>query len=206
MTERVAAYFDYLCPYAWRGSEVAAMVAEPLDLRFDWHPFSLVQAHHRRVGDGWQLWNAQIDADDGHGAHGLQPFLAGCAARRQGPEAFDRFHLALMRARHVEGLPLTRPTILQVAEGAGLQLARFERDLGDPELRTCLAHEHHRAALLDVVDSPTFAFRDGHIAAFRVRGLPLDEAEAVRLFLAFRDLLERYPYLETVRRPAPKRN
>jgi 2-hydroxychromene-2-carboxylate isomerase len=205
MPETVVAYFDYLCPYAWRGAEVARMVEGRLGLRFEWRHFSLYQSDH---GDahGWQLWNAKLDGDDPMGNRGLQPFLASCAARRQGPAAFDRFRLGLLRARHVHGLPLTRPTHLAVAEAAGLQLARFEADLADPELRTCLAQEHHQAARRDVFGTPTFELANGHLAYFRVRELPTDEDEAVRLFVAFRDLLEGFPYLETVRRPRPLRN
>jgi predicted DsbA family dithiol-disulfide isomerase len=205
MMQTVTAYADYLCPYTWRGSEVAAMVSGPLALRFDWRPFSMVQAG-RRAGDPWQVWNIPIDDDDAHGNHGLQPFLAACAARRQDPDAFARFHLGLLRARHVDGAPLTRATSLSVAEAAGLQLARFERDLADPELRTCLAQEHHRAACRAVVGTPTFAFPDGQLVHLRVRDLPPGESEAIRLFDACRDVLDRFPYLEVLERPRPRRN
>ena len=205
MAETVVAYFDYLCPFAWRGAEVADMVAGPLGLTFEWRHFSVYQSDHG-AGTAWQLWNAPIDHDDPMGSRGLQPFLASCAARRQGPEGFDRFRLGLLRARHAEGRPLHLTTSLQVAEAAGLRLARFEADLADPELRTCLAQEHHQGAVRDVFGTPTFAFVSGHLAYFRVRELPVDEGEAVRLFGSFRDLLERYPYLETVRRPRPRRN
>lgn len=34
MPKNVIAYFDYLCPFAWRGAEVAQQVAEPLGLTF----------------------------------------------------------------------------------------------------------------------------------------------------------------------------
>ena len=205
MPETVVAYFDYLCPYAWRGAEVARMVEDRLGLRFDWRHFSVFQVEHGDA-NGQQLWNAEIDATDPMGSWGLQPFLASCAARRQGPEAFDRFRLGLLRARHVDGLPLTRPTHLAVAEAAGIHLARFETDLADPELRTSLAQEHHQAARRDVFGTPTFALANGHLAYFRVCELPADQEEAVRLFLAFRGLLEEFPYLETVRRPRPRRN
>ena len=205
MPETVVAYFDYLCPFAWRGAEVARMVESELGLRFEWRHFSVFQADHGDA-NGQQLWNAGIDDTDPMGNWGLQPFLASCAARRQGPEAFDRFRLDLLRARHVEGRPLTRRTHSAVAEAAGLHLARFETDLADPELRTCLAQEHHQAARRDVFGTPTFALANGHLAYFRVRELPVDEEEAVRLFLAFRGLLEDFPYLETVRRPRPQRN
>lgn len=205
MPETVVVYFDYLCPYAWRGAEVAEQVADALDLRFEWQHFSIFQASHA-PHDGWQLWNERLEADDPMGARGLRPFLASCAARRQGPEAFDRFRLGLMRARYRDGAPFTSTTIFAVAEGAALQLARFERDLSDPELRTCLAQEHYRASGLDVVGTPTFVFGDGAIGHLRVRELPRDGTEAVRLFRAYRALLEEFPYLENVGRPRPKRN
>lgn len=205
MREPVVAYFDYLCPYAWRGAEVAAMVAEPLGLAFVWRHFSVVQAGHAPA-PGWQLWNAPLDDADPLGSRGLLPFLAGCAARRQGAEAADAFRLGLLRARHRDGRPLSRRTSLEVAEDVGLRLARFEADLADPELRTCLAQEHHQAAARAVVGTPTFAFEGGDLAAFRVRALPRDADEAVRLFRDFRELLARYPYLEGVGRPRPLQN
>jgi 2-hydroxychromene-2-carboxylate isomerase len=206
MQEPVVAYFDYLCPYAWRGAEVAAWVAEPLGLRFEWRHFSLVQWNRAAAGLSGQVWNERLDPEDGTGGRGLRAFLASCAARQQGPEAFDRYRLALMRARHRDGAPFTEATLFAVAEATDLHLARFERDLADPELRTCLAQEHHRAAVADVFGTPTFAFADGAVAYLRVKELPVDQAEAVRLFCAYRELLREFPYLETVRRPRPPRN
>lgn len=206
MRETVVAYFDYLCPYAWRGAELAEMVAEPLGLRFEWRHFSLIQANRVAAGVHGQVWNERIDPDDASGGLGLRAFLASCAARHQGPDAFDRYRLALLRARHQGGAPFTEATLRDVAVEVGLYLARFERDLADPELRTCLAQEHCRAAALDVVGTPTFAFADGALADLRVKALPVDPDEAVRLFCAYRDLLHEFPYLETVRRPRPPRN
>lgn len=205
MRERVVVYFDYLCPYAWRGAEVAAMVGDRLGMSFAWRHFSVVQAAYAPA-PGWQLWDAPLDDTDPLGSRGLLPFLAGCAARRQGAEAADAFRLGLLRARHRDGRPLSRRTSLEVAERVGLRLARFESDLEDPELRTCLAQEHHQAAARSVVGTPTFAFEGGDLAALRVREVPRDADEAVRLFRDFRGLLARYPYLEGFDRPRPPRN
>ena len=195
----VAVYFDYLCPYAWRGAEVVDMVADELGLRFDWRHFSLYQANHR--GEPWHVWNQRLDDHDETGSKGLLPFLASIAARKQGREAFDRFRLALLRARHRDRAPLTRAVMVSAAETASLHLACFEQDLDDPEARTTLAHEHCRAAREDVFGTPTFAFPNGHAAYFRLREVPVDRDEAVALFSNFHDMLTRYPYLETVRRP-----
>ena len=195
----VAVYFDYLCPYAWRGAEVVELVADELGLRFDWRHFSLYQANHR--GEPWHVWNQRLDEGDETGSKGLLPFLASIAARKQGREPFDRFRLALLRARHRDRAPLTRSLMFAAAETARLHLACFEADLDDPEARTTLAHEHCRAAREDVFGTPTFAFPNGHAAYFRIRELPVDRAEATALFRNFHEMLTRYPYLETVRRP-----
>lgn len=220
MAETVIVYFDYLCPFAWRGAEVALTVAEALELRFDWRHFSLYQSNHDRSrqdrngadgsprgdADGWQLWNERIDPDDPMGCKGLLPFLASCAARRQGEVPYDAFRLELLRARHAERRPLSLDTIREVAGCAGLHLPRFESDLADPEARTRLAQDHHRAIALDVFGTPTFHFDGGHLAYFRIRELPRDEDEALRLFCDYRAVLERYPYLETVKRPRARGN
>ena len=196
----VAVYFDYLCPYAWRGAEVAELVADELELRFDWRHFSLYQVNYRGQR-AWHVWNQRLDDADETGCKGLLPFLASTAARKQGREAFDRFRLALLRARHRDRVPLNRALMFASAETAKLHLACFEQDLDDPEARTALAHEHCRAAREDVFGTPTFAFPNGHAACFRLRELPADRAEAVALFRGFHEMLTRYPYLETVQRP-----
>lgn len=209
MPESVAVYFDYLCPFAWRGAEVAAEIAEPLDLRFEWFHFSLYQSNHHRDRQGdprWQVWNERIDPLDESGTKGLLPFLASCAARRQGEVKHDAFRLGLLRARHRDRLPLTPDTVRTVARCAGLHLPQFENDLADPECRTVLAHEHHKGSARHVFGTPTFAFEDGHLAYFRIRDLPQDRSEAVQLFRDYRHLLVTYPYLETVKRPREPRN
>lgn len=205
MQERVTVYFDYVCPYAWRGAELAETVARKLGIAFEWRHYSLFQGDHT-ADDGWQLWNERIDPADENGTKGLLPFLASCAARRQGEGAFRIFRLGLLRARHCEHRPLDLETIRFVAECAGLHLPKFDDDLANPEGRTLLAREHHRAVDANVFGTPTFVFPDGHGAYLRIRELPSSEREAVALFRDYRELLENYPYIETVRRPRAPRN
>lgn len=205
MPDRVTVYFDYLCPYAWRGAELVEMIERELELSFDWRHYSLFQGNHD-ADDGWQLWNERIDPRDENGTKGLLPFLASCAARRQGEGPYRIFRLGLLRARHREHRPLNLETIRFVAECSGLHLPKFDDDMANPEGRTHLAHEHHRAVDADVFGTPTFVFPDGHGAYLRIRQLPADTSEAIDLFTDYRDLLVKYPYIETVRRPRAKRN
>jgi predicted DsbA family dithiol-disulfide isomerase len=205
MQELVAVYFDYLCPFSWRAAEVVEWVALPLGLSFEWRHFSLFQSN-ADPRERWQLWNERLDPDDASGGSGLLPFLASQAARKQGERGYHAFRLELLRARHRDHRPMTRTTIDEVASCAGLHLPKFRDDLSNPECRTVLAQEHYRAAALDIFGTPTFAFPNGHLAYFRIRELPRERDEALRLFSDYRHLLESYPYLETVKRPRPKGN
>ncbi len=200
MPETVTVYYDYLCPYAWRGAELAEMVAGELELEFRWRHFSLYQSKVARGAHG-QLWNSRISPDDESGGRGLLPFMASCAARRQGLALYRAFRLAAMRAHHQQCRPYTFPVLLEVAEAAGLHMPTFEQDLANPERRTLLANEHHQAASLNVVTTPTFRFASGHMGELRLAQVPARREDAVQLFLGYRDLLESYPYLEAVQRP-----
>lgn len=203
--EVVHVYFDYLCPFAWRGAELCEQVAGALNINFEWHHFSLFQSNYQGT-DGWQLWNDKLEPYNDKGCKGLLPFLASCAARKQGRGAFDRYRLTLMRARYCGHRPLTCKTVFEVAEEAGLGLAKFEHDLTDPECRTALAHEHYRAKAQDVFGTPTYRFETGHIAYLRIKELPKSQEEAISLFKDYRRMLECYPYLETLKRPRSRDN
>lgn len=204
MPETVTVYYDYVCPFAWRGAELAELVGPELDITFVWRHFSLYQNNYQG-SDGWQLWNQKLSYDDS-GDKGLLPFLASCAARLQGKELHDRFRLGLMRARHRDHQPFSLKTVRGVAEAAGLELGRFESDFANPERRTVLAQEHHQAVAQNIFGTPTFSFANGHTAYFRIREYPRDLGEATELFSFYRRWLEDYPYVETVKRPRSKGN
>ena len=205
MPETVTVYFDYLCPFAWRAAEVCELIAQPLQLEFDWRHFSLYQSNYNGNAN-WQLWNEKIEADSELGCKGLLPFLASCAARKQGEDKYNAFRLAIMRARHVAHRPLDMQTLRDVATHANLHIPQFESELANPECRTLLAKEHHQAAALHVFGTPTFKFSSGHTAYFRIKELPKNQQEAINLFNDYRRILECYPYLETVKRPRAKGN
>lgn len=208
MPERVTVYFDFICPFSWRAAEVFDVVARPLGLSVTWKHFSLYQFTYESANANgqWQLWNDPLDLADGNGCKGLLPFLASQAARQQGEEAHGHFRLALQRAVHRDYRPLDIGTILDVVDASGLSRARFEDDLSNPENRTVLAQEHARAAAKDLFGTPTVVFPGGQAAYFRLQELPRSDAEAIDLVRETRALLERYPYLQTVKRPRAKEN
>ncbi|HLV12071.1 MAG TPA: DsbA family protein [Trueperaceae bacterium] len=190
MSERVVVYFDYLCPYSWRLAELIALAGATVQA--EWRHVSAYQLEHdlrRRLGasleaERWQLWNLPLDPRDGSGCKGLLPFLASVAARVQGPAAHDRFRLALLRAVHLEGRPLDRETVGDVARLAGLHVPRFWRDLDNPENRTALAHEHMRAVAAEVTSTPSVVFPGSHVAHVRFKRVPTTTPEALGMVAA----------------------
>lgn len=205
MPDIVTVYYDYLCPYAWRGAELAEMVAAERDVQFRWHHFSIYQSRAVRNGQA-QLWNARIDPQDETGGKGLLPFIASCAARRQGEDAYRAFRLGALRAYHRHCRPFTLGVLTEVARNAGLHMPRFESDLANPERRTVLANEHHQAVTLNIMGTPTFQFPNGQMACLQLSLVPARRDEAVALFESYRNLLETFPYVENMRRPKARSN
>ena len=103
------------------------------NLQINWRHFSLQQINSRE-GDDWKVWNEMGVRE----AAALLASVAGEAAKRQGdPEAFDRFHLGLLTARHAgDRVPLNQDDpLIAIAEEAGLDVEQFKKDLNDPAAR-----------------------------------------------------------------------
>ena len=65
------------------------------DLEVTWKNFSLEQVNSKE-GPEWKSW----EQGDPTERRSLLSQMAAEAARRQGPELYDKFHLALLTARH----------------------------------------------------------------------------------------------------------
>jgi 2-hydroxychromene-2-carboxylate isomerase len=157
-------YFDYQCPYVYRASvlidAVRLSATRTLDVR--WRYFSLTQVNSK--DDGWTVW----DAPPSQFVKGRLGFAAAEAARRQG--RFERFHHALLEARHRDRLDIDQlPVVEQVAMDAGLEIERFRIDLGDREILDALASDHRLAVgTHGVFGTPTFVFAGGASAYVRL--------------------------------------
>lgn len=163
----------------------------------DWRSFSLDQVNER-AGPGRNVW----DRPEGYEAERLRGFLGAEAARRQGPAAFERFHLALLRLRHEEGRKLSDPaTVLDAARAAELDLARFVADLEDPRGYAALAAQHTEAVERHAVfGTPTLVFPSGAAAYLKMRPAPPPD-EALAVFEELRQLIEGRPNIAEVKRP-----
>jgi predicted DsbA family dithiol-disulfide isomerase len=183
-------YYDFLCPWAYRGAMWLAEVEKAGRIRPHWRFFSLTQNHETRErGLTTPVWDRDPKSK------GLPAFLAATAARAQGDDLGDRFRLALQRARHEDGLPVDQGATHRVAaERAGLDVARWERDLKTVDFGT-LAHEHADSVRRGVFGVPTLVWPEGRSYYMKITDLvPADRAvalyEAVETVHRFGEIIE----------------
>ena len=173
-------------------------------LEIDWRSFSLEQANraNRTAEPGWRIWEL---ADD-YPSRGLWALRAGEAARNQGPAAHGGYHMALLRARHEQGLDIAdRAVLREVANGQGLDLAQFDAELADRRLLDRIAADHTRAIEeLEVFGTPTLVFGPGRVALLKMLRPPPPE-EALAAFESIRTMVADLPTVLEVKRPQKKR-
>jgi predicted DsbA family dithiol-disulfide isomerase len=199
----VKIYLDYLCPFAWRGLELAYVVAPQLGLDLEIRHYSLEQGNHPenagrpRKAPVWKLAEQPLESSPS-----LRAFLASHAARQQGKAAHLRFALELFRLRHQERRRLDDETLVEAVGRAGLDLERFMADLEDEESRRLeLAADLEAAGELGVFGTPTFVLPSGDAAYFRFTQLTTEPELAVNLWELFTSVLHNGAHIETIKRP-----
>lgn len=171
---RPTIYFDFLCPWAYRSAIWLQAVEDAGRADPEWRFFSLSENHRTREGQGGRpVW------EEGQ-SHGIPAFRAAIAARRQGGAAYNRFRLALQKARHERGLKVDLlETHREAAQAAGLDVQRFGRDLGLVDL-TPLAEEHTEAVRRGVFGVPTLVWPNGRSYYLKITDVPpVDRAVAL---------------------------
>ena len=188
-------FYDYLCPFVYRASVLLQNVKDsgerPLEIR--WRYFSLAQVNAK--AEGFTVWEA-ADSE----ARGRLAFKAAEAARRQ--DAFDPFHMALLRARHEERADIDDVAVVeQLAEDSGLDLNRFRQDMADPKIVSALERDH-RSAVADygVFGTPTFVFGSGAAAYVRLSEPPA-ASESTAVFDRLISIAAEEPRILEIKRP-----
>jgi predicted DsbA family dithiol-disulfide isomerase len=155
-TNDLTVYIDFLCPWAYRASMWLDDVERAGRIRPTYRFFSLAENHRaHEAKNPVPVWEG-----DGS-AYGLPAFKAATAARRQGPDAYTRFRIALQKTRHEDGLKVDELTTHRIAaERAGLDRSRFEHDLQQVDF-TDLAREHADAVRKGVFGVPTLVWPEG---------------------------------------------
>lgn len=196
-------FYDYLCPYVYRASRLMADVQALLqdDLSVEWRYFPLTQVNNKR--EGWHIWEQpSIDSEwnQKRSAVGLRGFWGAEAARQQGETAFRRFHIALLKAVHEEGLKIDDDTVRTAARIAELDLERWEQAYSDTDLLERVRIDYETARERGIFGVPTFVFPDAEPAYLKLNDVvPADEVDAYWQTLV-RAVAEQPLFLE-VKRP-----
>lgn len=173
-------YYSYACResylvFAW----LKQVQKSGRALNLQWHPFAI-----------------QIDGDDKYWQRSwetatseLRGFIAAEAARRQGQEAFERFHEALEQAVHEQILELRdETTLIGAARRAGLDLARFQADWLDPQLAQTAQGSHNKAMQRwNIFGTPTLIFPNDAAYHLELSEVPSSTA-ALEMFRAIETL------------------
>ena len=169
-------------------------------LEVTWKNFQLEQVNSKE-GSEWKVWDPP-NADNGRS---LLAARAGEAARRQGKEAYHRFHLALLKARHGGNGRISlneEGPIVEVAGEVGLDIGRFKEDLRDPSLLDIIARDHTESVeRYGVFGTPTFIFESGN-SVYMKTFIPPEE-DSVDFFEHFVALMSDRFYLGELKRPQP---
>ncbi len=167
-------------------------------LQVTWRYFSLEQVNNK-FGPDWKLW----EQPESYPSRARLCFKGAEAARRQGDDAFKRFHLALLTARHVDGKELTESqTILDAARQAELDMDKFETDFESANLDAVGRDHEEGVNTLGVFGTPTLVFEGGRAAYLRLRPLP-PESEMTAVWGQLQELIAERPYILEVKRPVP---
>ncbi len=166
-------------------------------LSVEWYSFPLEQVNSTQ-GPEWKLW----EQPDEYKSRGLWALRGGAAARLQGKELFERFHMYLLRARHVENRDIADPQVLiEVAKEAGLDVDRFRQDLPNRNLLAKIGEDYIRGVKEHGVwGTPTLIFNGRQAAYLKLRPAPPPE-ESVKLFEELFDIIHGRPYVIEVKRP-----
>lgn len=222
MTPANEIFFDFVCPYAWRGLELAQVLRKAGEQEFKLRHFSLAQSNHEdNAGKDEPVWwltdqplaeaapsdQKLPEKDEAKKRHmafvqsSLLTFLAAEAAARQGEEASWDFSLAVFRAHHEDSKPLNEATIMEAAQTAGLNLEQFAADREDEQgLRARLRSELTEAAEIGVFGTPTFILPGGEAAYFRFENLTRDLETARQWWKLYGEVLNADAGIATIKR------
>ena len=180
MTVRFTVWSDILCPWCYVGAIRLHQVKRTAgdDVQIEWRAFMLrpeartrdvekfrhyAQSWHRPAeaepGAEFRYWDGDADPP----SYSLPPLVATKAAASFGPDAFDAYHDALLRAYFVENRTVSDADVaIDVAAAVGLDAAEFGRRLHDdePEYRAAVVADHKAALAIGIAAVPTVVVGD----------------------------------------------
>lgn len=168
------------------------------EFQVHWRYFLLAQVNNPD-SNSIKAW----EAAPGQEPPGVLALKAAEVVRRQAPQGFDDFHMALLQARHDRQLDLQdRGELVELAERFGVTAAQMEAELDNPTVAAKIGEDHMDAIQrLGVFGTPTFCFAGG---ALFVKVDPVPQGQkAIELFNQICQISGQ-PYVYELKRPEPQ--
>jgi len=166
-------------------------------LSIEWFAFPLEQVNSTR-GAEWKLW----EQPDPYESKGLWAFRGGEAAKLQGRGIFECFHMALLRAKHVERKDIAnREVLIEIAREVRMDVNKFREDLFSRRILAKIGEDYTRGVEEHGIwGTPTLVFNGRQAAYLKLRPAPPPE-ESARLFEELFTIIHGRPYVIEVKRP-----
>ncbi len=174
---------------------IRAAVKEGLSIH--WKTFSLDQQNSTEAPD-FKMWEHRD-----YPSRGVPALAAAKAAKNQGEELFLRFHLATYKAKHDRNRDIAdRKVLRDIAKDAGLDVARFEKDMEKKKTWRAVGKDHMESRKkYEVFGVPTLVFNDRNPVFVKLKSLPKSQEARISLFEFIEDMGAKRPYLLELKRP-----
>jgi len=172
------------------------------ELHITWKSFLLEQANSRR-GDEWKAWK-----DMRFTSRDIPPHEAVKSVWDvHGAEAFERYHIAVFRAYHVNKRDVANPLeLLAIAREVDLDTKVLAEDLRTRKYRDAVGADHDEGDnQYDIFGVPTILFNGTQPTFVKLDAGAWEGADDLELFHALYNIAAPRPYVLEIKKPASAR-
>lgn len=170
------------------------------NLNITWKAFLLEQANSRR-GEQWKAWQ-----DPRFTSRDIPPHEAAKSVlTHHGEEAFEKYHMALFRAYHVDKRDIANPLeLLNIAEELGIDTTEVAEDLRTRKFKEVVGADHEEGdEKYDIFGVPTVVFNGEQPTFFKLaEGEWEGTDEDVSLFHDLYNVAAPRSYMMEIKKPA----
>lgn len=159
----------------------------------------LEQVNSRR-GEQWKAWQ-----DERFTSRDIPPHEAAKSIlTHYGEEAFEKFHMAVFRAYHVDKRDISSQLeLLNIAESVGIETDLVSEDLRTRKFKEVVGADHEAADEQDIFGVPTVLFDGEQPTFFKLaEGEWEGTDEDLSLFHSIVDVAAPRPYVMEIKKPA----
>jgi predicted DsbA family dithiol-disulfide isomerase len=150
--EKIADEFRESCVVEWKSFLLRPYPEERSLEAFRRYTESWLRPAAEPESGSFTVWSTE----EAPPSHSVPPAVAAKAAARQGPEAFGRYHRAVMESYFHQNRNIAEQTVLvRIARETGLDVAAFVEALRDPTLGREVVDDHNQAVSMGISGVPT---------------------------------------------------